>query len=81
MKGRKNTDYFDFRGFWGIFCRVEPCLPHSVFLRNISHPYDKSAVITTSRYSAPNHCHHKAMVIVYNVPKRSGQVYDDWTMM
>jgi len=24
---------------------------------------------------------HKEMVIVYNLPKRSGQVYDDWTMM
>ena len=24
---------------------------------------------------------HKEMVIVYDLPKRSGQVYDDWTMM
>jgi hypothetical protein len=24
---------------------------------------------------------HQEMVIVDNLPKRSGQVYDDWTMM
>jgi hypothetical protein len=24
---------------------------------------------------------HKKMVIVDNLPKRSGQVYDNWTMM
>jgi hypothetical protein len=65
----------------GVFCRYKLRLQYTFYQIEVSHPHGKSTVITTSHYRDPNHCHHKAMIIVYNLPKRSGQVYDNWTMM
>jgi len=75
---------------FGLFCFLRDLREYFVvvnltsnipFLWNLSRPYGKSAVIMTSRFKDPNQCNRKVIIIVYNLPKRSGQVYDDWTMM
>ena len=82
MKGRKNSDYFVFfyKNF-GEYFVVANLVSNIPFQWKVSHPHGTSSVITTIVTRIRIIDTHKEMVVVYNLPKRSGQVYDDWTMM